>query len=139
MRNYFENGILGRMLCMAFEDDMAAQEAGDGKVEAAAVTRAKEKMAQEKLENDAYEVQRRLENAERKEASAIKEGRYASKKKNILKTYSEKLKAAKAAFEASGDYKTYDKTINELENEKSKAIESAKEEVYGDDAWRIRD
>lgn len=130
---------LPTMLCMAFEEDMAAQEANDGKVDAKAVALAKEKMAQEDLERDAREVARRLRDAEQKEIDAVREGRYTSKKKNILKQYSEELKAAKAAFEASGDYKAYDKTIRELNDKKYEAIEKAKEEVYGNEAWRYRD
>ena len=130
---------LPTMLCMAFEEDMAAQEANDGKVDAKAVALAKEKMAQEDLERDAREVARRLRDAEQKEIDAVREGRYTSKKKNILKQYSEELRAAKAAFEASGDYKAYDKTMRELNDKKYEAIEKAKEEVYGNEAWRYRD
>lgn len=130
---------LPTMLCMAFEEDMTAQEASEGKVDAKAVALAKEKMAQEDLERDAREVARRLRDAEQKEIDAIREGRFASKKKNILKQYSEDLKAAKAAFEASGDYKTYDKTIRELNAKKREDIDNAKEEVFGDEVWRYRD
>lgn len=139
MRRREDFCYLPTMLCMAFEEEMANQEANEGKVDAKAVALAKEKMAQEDLEKDAREVARRLRDAEQKEMDAIREGRYTSKKKNILKQYSEDLRTAKAAFEASGDYKTYDKTIRELNNKKYEAIEKAKEEVYGDEAWRYRD
>lgn len=128
-----------RGLHMAFEEDMANQEATDGKVEAKAISLAKEKMAQEDLERDAREVSRRLRDAEAREREAIKDGRYASKKKNILKDYSEKLKEAKTAFEASGDWKAYDKKLEEISEEKSEKLGKAKVDVYGDECWRIRD
>lgn len=136
MKNLFNR--MPTMLCMAFEEDMEAQAVNDGKVDAKAVALAKEKMAQEDLERDAREVARRLRDAEQKEMDAVREGRYASKKKNILKQYSDELKAARVAFEASGDWKTYDKKIHELNDKKYDDIEKAKEEVYGDEAWRYR-
>lgn len=109
------------------------------KVQAAAVTRAKQKMEEEQLERDARQVQNRLEQAERDTKKAERDGRYASKKKNILKTYSENLQAAKAKFEEDGDWKVYDETVDKLRREKDEAIQKAKTAVYGDDAWCIRD
>lgn len=109
------------------------------KVQAAAVTRAKQKMEEEQLERDARQVQNRLEQAERDTKDAERAGRYASKKKNILKTYSEGLQAAKEKFESDGDWKAYDDTVEKLKNEKNESIQKAKEAVYGRDAWAIRD
>lgn len=105
----------------------------------AAVARAKQKMEEEQLERDARQVQNRLEQAERDTKRAEREGRYASKKKNILKTYSEGLQEAKAKFETSGDWKAYDEAVEKLQKEKNEAIQKAKTAVYGDDAWQIRD
>lgn len=109
------------------------------KVQAAAVTRAKQKMEEEQLERDAREVQRRLQNAENNVRDAERAGRYASKKKNILKKYSEALVTAKEEFETTGDWKAYDKKVSDLKSEKDKAIREAKEAVYGDDAWCVSD
>lgn len=109
------------------------------KVQAAAVTRAKQKMEEEQLERDARQVQNRLEQAERDTKDAERAGRYASKKKNILKTYSEGLQTAKEKFENDGDWKAYDDAVEKLKNEKNESIQKAKEAVYGRDAWAIRD
>ena len=62
-----------------------------------------------------------------------------AQKKNILKNYSEKLQEARAKFEESGDWKAYDETMNKLESEKREAINKAKNDIFGDEAWRIRD
>ena len=120
-----------------FDANIAKEE--ETKVQNEAVTRAKQKMAEEQLERDARQVQSRLESAERNTRAAEREGRYASKKKNILKKYSEGLQAAKTQFEADGDWKKYDETADKLANEKRESIQKAKEEVYGDDAWSVRD
>lgn len=120
-----------------FDDAIANEETT--RVQAAAVTRAKQKMEEEQLEKDAREVQRRLQNAESTVRDAERAGRYASKKKNILKKYSEALVEAKNEFETSGDWKAYDKKVADLRNEKEKSIREAKEAVYGDDAWCVSD
>lgn len=120
-----------------FEEAVNGEEST--KVQAAAVTRAKQKMEEEQLERDARQVQNRLEQAERDTKKAERDGRYASKKKNILKTYSENLQAAKAKFEEDGDWKAYDETVDKLRREKDESIQKAKTAVYGDDAWCIRD
>ena len=120
-----------------YEEAIASEETT--KVQAAAVTRAKQKMEEEQLERDAREVQRRLQNAEANVRDAERAGRYASKKKNILKKYSEALVEAKNEFETSGDWKAYDKKVSNLRAEKEKSIREAKEAVYGDDAWGVSD
>lgn len=119
-----------------FEQEIKNQEENAGKVQNEAVVKAKEQMQQKKLQRDADEVQRRLEKSERQQEEAVKAARFASKKKNILKKYSEELNAAKTEFEQTGDYRAYDKKMDEIMDTKDKAIEKAKTEVYGDDAWR---
>lgn len=120
-----------------FEEAINGEEST--KVQNAAVTRAKQKMEEEQLERDARQVQNRLEQAERDTKEAERAGRYASKKKNILKTYSEGLQAAKAKFEEDGDWKAYDETVDKLRKEKDEAIQKAKTAVYDREAWRISD
>ena len=122
-----------------FDQIMEEQEKNAGKVTSEAVVKAKEKMAEQKLEEDARQVQRRLQQSDRDIDEAAKQGRYASKKKNILKNYSEKLQEARAKFEESGDWKAYDGAMNKLESEKREAIDKAKNDIFGDEAWRIRD
>ena len=122
-----------------FDQIMEEQEKNAGKVASEAVVKAKEKMAEQKLEEDARQVQRRLQQSDRDIDEAAKQGRYASKKKNILKNYSEKLQEARAKFEESGDWKAYDGAMNKLESEKREAIDKAKNDIFGDEAWRIRD
>lgn len=122
-----------------FDQIMEEQEKNAGKVASEAVVKAKEKMAEQKLEEDARQVQRRLQQSDRDIDEAAKQGRYASKKKNILKNYSEKLQEARAKFEESGDWKAYDEAMNKLESEKREAINKAKSDIFGDEAWRIRD
>lgn len=122
-----------------FDQLMEEQEKNAGKVASEAVVKAKEKMAEQKLEEDARQVQRRLQQSDRDIDEAAKQGRYASKKKNILKNYSEKLQEARAKFEESGDWKAYDEAMNKLESEKREAINKAKNDIFGDEAWRIRD
>ena len=122
-----------------YDFDEAVNKEESTKVTNAAVARAKQKMEEEQLERDARQVQNRLEQAERDTKDAERAGRYASKKKNILKTYSEGLQEAKSKFEEDGDWKAYDETVSKLRKEKNEAIQKAKTAVYGDDAWRISD
>lgn len=121
----------------SYDEAIAGEETT--KVQSAAVTRAKQKIEEEQLERDAREVQRRLTRADEDVRNAERAGRYASKKKNILKKFSEALVEAKNQFEIDGDWKAYDKKINDLKSEKEKSIREAKEAVYGDDAWCISD
>lgn len=122
-----------------YDFDAAINNEESTKVTNAAVARAKQKMEEEQLERDARQVQRRLEQAESDTKEAERAGRYASKKKNILKTYSEGLQAAKEKFEEDGDYKAYDEAFDKLKKEKNEAIQKAKTAVYGNDAWRMSD
>ena len=114
-----------------FEAGMKHQEEKDGKVEAAAVAEAKKQMQQEQLERDAREVKRRIKECNEAVTTAEKNGRFASKHKNIMKDFSEELKKAQAEFESTGDYKAWDKKYSELTDKKDEAIAKAKEEVFG--------
>lgn len=114
-----------------FEAGMKKQEEKDGKVEASAVTEAKKQIQQEQLERESREVKRRIQDCEKAVSRAERYGRFASKHKNIMKDFSEGLKKAQAEFEATGDYKAWDKKYSELTDKKDDAIAKAKEEVFG--------
>lgn len=114
-----------------FEAGMKHQEEKDGKVEASAVTEAKKQIQQEQLERESREVKRRIQDCEKAVSRAERYGRFASKHKNIMKDFSEGLKKAQAEFEATGDYKAWDKKYSELTDKKDEAIAKAKEEIFG--------
>jgi hypothetical protein len=114
-----------------FEAGMKKQEEKDGKVEASAVTEAKKQIQQEQLERESREVKRRIQDCEKAVSRAERYGRFASKHKNIMKDFSEGLKKAQAEFEATGDYKAWDKKYSELTDKKGDAIAKAKEEIFG--------
>lgn len=114
-----------------FEAGMKKQEEKDGKVEASAVTEAKKQIQQEQLERDSREVKLRIQDCEKAVSRAERYGRFASKHKNIMKDFSESLKKAQAEFEATGDYKAWDKQYSELTEKKDESIAKAKEEVFG--------
>ena len=98
-----------------FEAGMKKQEEKDGK----------------QLERDSREVKRRIQDCEKAVSRAERYGRFASKHKNIMKDFSESLKKAQAEFEATGDYKAWDKQYSELTDKKDDAIAKAKEEIFG--------
>jgi menaquinone-dependent protoporphyrinogen IX oxidase len=112
-----------------FEEMMETQEASEGKVQNSAVTKAQEQLQKEKEEQEARTIMRRLSAAEEYTKEAVREGRYASKQKNILKKYSEGLENAKSALISSGDTKAYDKAVDDLKEEKRKALAAAEEET----------
>lgn len=114
-----------------FEAGMKKQEEKEGKVEASAVTEAKKQIQQEQLERESHEVKRRIQDCEKAVSRAERYGRFASKHKNIMKDFSEGLKKAQAEFEATGDYKAWDKKYSELTDKKDDAIAKAKEEIFG--------
>lgn len=114
-----------------FEAGMKKQEEKDGKVEASAVTEAKKQIQQEQLERESREVKSRIQDCEKAVSRAERYGRFASKHKNIMKDFSEGLKKAQAEFEATGDYKAWDKKYSELTDKKDDAIAKAKEEIFG--------
>lgn len=118
------------------ENAMSEQEQNEGRVAATAVEKAKENMASKKLEQEAKEVERRLSQAEETETRALKELRMARKKEDAQKTYLTEINKAKADFESTGDYRAYDKAVEEAVEKRDKAIEKGKREVYGDDYWR---
>jgi transposase len=119
-----------------FDDTVKKQEENDGKVQVAAVTAALERMEKDKAERESYEVQRRLESANQIIEEAARDGRFASKNKNILKKYSDDMNNAVEAFKATGDYKAYDEARQKIASEKDEALAKAKKDVYGKDAWR---
>lgn len=118
------------------EEKLANQEANENKVQADAVAKAKENMAQKKLEEEARKVERRLVDAEQEETRALKALRYDRKKADIQKTYLETISKAKEEFETSGDYAKYDKAVEEADSARNKALTEAKKAIYGDDYWR---
>lgn len=118
------------------ENAMSEQEQNTGKVAATAVEKAKENMASKKLEQEAREVERRLSQAEETETRALKELRMARKKEDAQKTYLTEINKAKTDFESTGDYRAYDKAVEEAVEKRDKAIEKGRREVYGDDYWR---
>lgn len=118
------------------EAKLQEQEASQGKVASDAVTKAKENIAQKKLEQEAREVERRLSQAEDTETEALKSLRFARKKEEAQKVYLTTISKAKADFEASGDYRAYDKAVDSAEETRDKAISEAKRSIYGNDAWR---
>ena len=118
------------------EEKLANQEANENKVQADAVAKAKENMAQKKLEEEARKVERRLVDAEQEETKALKALRYDRKKADAQKTYLETISKAKEEFETSGDYAKYDKAVVEADNARNKALTEAKRAIYGDDYWR---
>lgn len=118
------------------ENAMSEQEQSAYKVAATAVEKAKENMASKKLEQEAKEVERRLSKAEETETRALKELRMARKKEDAQKTYLTEINKAKTDFESTGDYRAYDKAVEEAVEKRDKAIEKGKREVYGDDYWR---
>lgn len=116
-----------------FEAAEKAQEENANKVQADAVTQAKENMAKRKAEEEARQAERCLTDAEDKTNAAVKDARFASKKRNILKKYTEDLNAAKEEFEKTGDTKKWKEVSKKLAEEKDTAIINAKKDVYGDD------
>lgn len=118
------------------EAAMQNQENNAGKVQNEAVAKAKENMAQRKLEEEARKVENRLAQAERTENDALKQLRFARKKEDAQKTYLAAISKAKAEFESSGDYRTYDKAVETAEEARDKAITDGKRAIYGDDYWR---
>ena len=78
------------------EAKLQEQEASQGKVASDAVTKAKENIAQKKLEQEAREVERRLSQAEDTETEALKSLRFARKKEEAQKVYLTTISKAKA-------------------------------------------
>jgi hypothetical protein len=124
------------MATFDLDSKIAEQESNDGKVQVSAVEKAKENLAQRKLEQEAREVERRLSSAEDTETRALKALRLARKKEDAQKKYLTAVSEAKAEFETTGDYNKYDKTVDDAETARDKAIDDAKRAIYGNDAWR---
>lgn len=116
---------------------MQEQEANAGKVQSEAVAKAKENLAQKKLEKEAKEVESRLASAEREETDALKQLRFSRKKENAQNDYLKAISSAKAEFEASGNYQAYDKAVEKAAEVRDEAILNAKRAIYGDEYWRV--
>lgn len=115
---------------------MQEQENNQGKVNTSAVDKAKENIAAKKLEQETREVERRLSNAESTENNALKELRMARKKEEAQKAFLTAVSKAKTEFESNGDYRAYDKAVEEAEEKRDKAVSEAKRAIYGEDYWR---
>ena len=115
---------------------MQEQENNQGKVNTSAVDKAKENIAAKKLEQETREVERRLSNAESTEDRALKELRMARKKEEAQKAFLTAVSTAKTKFESDGDYRTYDKAVEEAEEKRDKAVSDAKRAIHGEDYWR---
>lgn len=115
---------------------MQEQENNQGKVNTSAVDKAKENIAAKKLEQETREVERRLSNAESTEDRALKELRMARKKEEAQKAFLNAVSTAKTKFESDGDYRAYDKSVEEAEEKRDKAVSEAKRAIYGEDYWR---
>lgn len=118
------------------EAAMQNQENNEGKVQNEAVAKAKENIANRKLEEETRKVESRLAQAERTETDALKQLRLARKKEDAQKVYLAAVSKAKAEFESSGDYRAYDKAVETAEETRDKAVSEAKRAIYGEDAWR---
>ena len=118
------------------ENAMKDQEQNQNKVAKDAVQMAKENIAKRKLEEESRKVESRLQEASRQEDRALKELRVNRKKEAAAKKYLEDINAAKTTFESSGDWRKYDADVEKAAEERDKAIENAKREIYGDDYWR---
>ena len=68
--------------------------------------------------------------------NAVKESVAKAKKDAAAKKYLEDINAAKTTFESTGDWRKYDADVEKAAEERDKAIENAKREIYGDDYWR---
>ena len=102
-----------------------------------AITAAKESIEKKKAEEQAREAERCLLSAERITNDAVKDATFASKKKNILKKYTEDIQKAKADFESTGDTVAWRKASEKLTDQKDTDIMNAKQAVYGEDyRWR---
>ena len=114
-----------------FEEIEASQEKEEGKVTNEAVKTAQENIARKKAEKEVAIVQSCIEKAEQKTSAAAIEGRCASKKRNILKKYTEGLNDALETLKVDGDVKKYNDTISKLEDEKDEAMDRVHREIYG--------
>lgn len=115
-----------------FEKATSDREKNEGVVTNAAVEKAKEELNKEKLDREARIVKDRIREAENEVANAEKNGIFASKNRNIMKVFSEKMSAAKKEFETTGDYKKWDEMSQKIREEKDSAVQEAKLAVFGD-------
>ena len=119
-----------------FEEMEKSQEQNQGKVTNEAVAKAQANIEQRKLEREAAEVERCLERAERTTSDAAKEGRMASKRRNILKKYSEGIAEALEILKTDANVAAYNDKIAALDKEKYDSIDKATKEIWGNESWR---
>lgn len=119
-----------------FEEMEKSQEQNQGKVTNEAVAKAQANIEQRKLEREAAEVERCLERAERTTSDAIKEGRIASKRRNILKKYSEGIAEALEILKTDANVAAYNDKIAALDKEKYDSIDKATKEIWGSESWK---
>ena len=119
-----------------FEEMEKSQEQNQGKVTNEAVAKAQANIEQRKLEREAAEVERCLERAERNTSDAAKEGRMASKRRNILKKYSEGIAEALEILKTDANVAAYNDKIAALDKEKCDSIDKATQEIWGSESWR---
>lgn len=137
--NNFTGAILGANVLRdefdveaAVTKQQSAQKSGSKE----AIEAAKNNIAERKLKEETAKVESRLRNSENKEEDALKGLRFARAKEAAQKEYLKAISSAKTAFEESGDYVAYDEAVEKAEDNRSKAIEKSKRDIYGDDAWR---
>ena len=119
-----------------FEEMEKSQEQNQGKVTNEAIAKAQANIEQRKLEREAAEVERCLERAERTTSDAVKEGRMASKRRNILKKYSEGIAEALEILKTDANVAAYNDKIAALDKEKCDSIDKATKEIWGSESWR---
>ena len=59
-----------------------------------------------------------------------------SDKEEAQKAFLTAVSTAKTNFESDGDYRKYDKAVEEAEEKRDKAVSDAKRAIYGEDYWR---
>lgn len=101
-----------------------------------AMAKAQENIAERKMKEEVAEIERRLNRSKSNTEDAVKALRMARKKEAAQKSYLEALNKADTDFAASGDYKAYDEATEKARQDRDKAIDAGKREIYGDDAWR---
>lgn len=101
-----------------------------------AMQKAQENIAERKMKEQVAEIERRLTRSKSNTEDAVKALRMARKKEAAQKTYLEALNKADEDFAASGNYKAYDEATEKAREDRDTAVEKAKREIYGEDAWR---
>ena len=101
-----------------------------------AIVAAQENIAKAKLEEETRKIQACLMQAEKNTSESVKVAREASKKRNILKEYSEGIAKALTILKTDGDVKKYKQTFKDLETTKARKISEMLVDIWGDESWR---